>query len=119
MEGKENKHQFVTTSPDSLNFGHGNRAVSGPFSFSCKVGFMGPHVLIGLGQCPGRFFASNEIKVVLIELLKSWDFRLKGDVEEKGGEEKRPESWVRDFSVTPNMVAEIEFRRRKERGFCA
>jgi hypothetical protein len=114
MEGKENKHQFVTTSPDSLNFGHGNHAVSRPFSFSNKEGSMGPHVLIGLRQCPGRFFASNEIKVVLIELLRSWDFRLKGDVEEKGGEEKRPESLVRDFSVTPNMVAEIEFRRRKE-----
>jgi hypothetical protein len=90
MEGKENKHQFVTTSPDSLNFGHGNHA------------------------CPGRFFASNEIKVVLIELLRSWDFRLKGDVDMVGGEEKRPESYELDLGVTPNVTAEIEFRRREE-----
>ncbi|KAF4633486.1 hypothetical protein G7Y89_g4629 [Cudoniella acicularis] len=90
MPGKENKHQFVTTSPDSLNFGYGNHA------------------------CPGRFFAGNEIKVILIELLRNWDIRLKGDTEGKGGEDKRPENIVQEFSVMPNMVAEIEFRRRKD-----
>ena len=89
MEGKENKHQFVTTSPDSLIFGHGNHA------------------------CPGRFFASNEIKVVMIELLRSWEFRLKGDLEMKGGEDKRPKSYENEFGITPNMAAEIEFKRRK------
>ena len=88
MEGKENRHQFVTTSPDSLVFGHGNHA------------------------CPGRFFASNEIKVVMIELLRSWEFRLKGDVEGVGGEEKRPKSRESELTITPNMGAEIEFRRR-------
>jgi cytochrome P450 len=90
MEGKENKHQFVTTSLDSLNFGHGNHA------------------------CPGRFFASNEIKVVLIELLRNWEIRLKGDVERKGGEDKRPKSHIQEFSVVPNMFAEIDFKRRKD-----
>ena len=90
MEGKENKHQFVTTSSESLNFGHGNHA------------------------CPGRFFASNEIKVVLIELLKNWEFRLKGDVERKGGEDKRPKNHFNEHGVTPNMFAEVDFRRRKE-----
>ena len=90
MRGKENKHQFVTTAPDSLNFGHGNHA------------------------CPGRFFASNEIKIVMIELLRTWDFRLKGDVELVGGEDRRPESIIHELAVTPNISAEIEFRRRKE-----
>jgi gliotoxin biosynthesis cytochrome P450 monooxygenase len=90
MEGKQNKHQFVTTSPESLNFGHGNHA------------------------CPGRFFASNEIKVVLIELLRNWEFRLKGDVERKGGEDKRPKSHFHELGVTPNMFAEVDFRKRKE-----
>jgi cytochrome P450 len=89
MEGKEHKHQFVTTSPDSLAFGHGNHA------------------------CPGRFFASNEIKIVLIELLRNWEFRLKGDVDMRGGEEKRPKSYERELDIMPNMEAEIEFRRRK------
>jgi cytochrome P450 len=90
MEGKENKHQFVTTSLDSLNFGHGNHA------------------------CPGRFFASNEIKVVLIEFLRNWEIRLKGDVERKGSEDKRPKSHVHEFTVVPDMFAEIDFKRRKD-----
>lgn len=90
MEGKENRHQFVTVSPDSLIFGYGNHA------------------------CPGRFFASNEIKIVLIELLRSWDFRLKGDIEGTGGKEKRPENWIMGMSCVPNQCAEIEFRRRRE-----
>jgi cytochrome P450 len=89
MEGKENRHQFVTTSSDSLVFGHGNHA------------------------CPGRFFASNEIKVVMIELLRSWDFRLKSDMEMKGGEDKRPKSYTRELGIMPNMAAEIEFKRRQ------
>ncbi|KAH9219807.1 cytochrome P450 [Leptodontidium sp. 2 PMI_412] len=90
IPGNENKHQFVTTSPDSLNFGHGNHA------------------------CPGRFFASNEIKVVLIELLKSWEFRFKGDLEAKGGVERRPKNVFRDVICVPNTEAEVEFRRRKQ-----
>ncbi|TVY92981.1 Cytochrome P450 monooygenase [Lachnellula willkommii] len=90
MKGKENKHQFVTTSPDSLNFGHGNHA------------------------CPGRFFASNEIKVVFIELLRNWEFRLKGDVERKGGEDKRPKNDLHELGMTPNMFAELDFKRREE-----
>ena len=87
VPGQENKHQFVTTSPESMNFGHGNHA------------------------CPGRFFASNEIKVVLIELLRSWDFRLKGDVNAVGGE--RPSNIDHKMAVMPDMSVELEFRKRK------
>jgi cytochrome P450 len=91
VPGQETRHQFVSTSPDSLNFGHGNHA------------------------CPGRFFASNEIKVVLIELLRNWDIRLKGDVEGMGGEDKRPKNVNVQMSVSPNFGAEMEFRRRTEK----
>jgi len=87
MPGQESKHQFVTTSPESMNFGHGNHA------------------------CPGRFFASNEIKVVLIELLRSWDFRLKGDLKGVGGE--RPSNIEHQMAVIPDMTVELDFRRRK------
>lgn len=90
MKGKENKHQFVTTSPESLSFGHGNHA------------------------CPGRFFASNEMKVVLIELLRNWEFRLQGDVERKGGEDKRPKNHIDELGITPNMFAKLDFKRREE-----
>jgi len=84
MEGKENRHQFVTTSVDSLVFGHGAHA------------------------CPGRFFASNEIKVILIELLRNWEFRLKGGA---AGEEARPKNYESDVSLIPNPFAEVEFKR--------
>ncbi|PPJ58923.1 hypothetical protein CBER1_11522 [Cercospora berteroae] len=49
--GEENQHQLVTTGPDNLGFGHGQHA------------------------CPGRFFASNEIKIVLCYLLIQYDWR--------------------------------------------
>jgi cytochrome P450 len=85
MPGKENRHQFVTTAPDSLSFGHGVHA------------------------CPGRFFASNEIKVVLIELLRNWDVRLVGDAAQQGG--NRPPSTIKELSCIPNMMAKLEFKR--------
>ena len=50
---------------------------------------------------------------MLIELLRSWDFRLKGDLEGEGGEDKRPKSWIMDLAVTPNTFAEIEFKKRQ------
>ncbi|OCK76206.1 cytochrome P450 [Lepidopterella palustris CBS 459.81] len=52
----ESKHQFVTTSDEYLPFGHGKHA------------------------CPGRFFASNEIKVLLCHLIMNYDFKFKGGV---------------------------------------
>ncbi|KAI8154212.1 Cytochrome P450 monooygenase 1 [Colletotrichum sp. SAR 10_70] len=49
--GQENKWQFVTTGPEHLAFGH------------------------GLHSCPGRFFASNEIKVILVYLLIKYEWK--------------------------------------------
>ena len=49
--GNENKHQFVTTTSTHMGFGHGQHA------------------------CPGRFFASNEIKIALCFLLVRYEFR--------------------------------------------
>ncbi|KAH8128119.1 putative P450 monooxygenase [Trichoderma asperelloides] len=47
----EARHQFVTTSPDNLLFGLGNN------------------------QCPGRQFASNEIKIMFSFMLLRYDWR--------------------------------------------
>ncbi|KAF7857170.1 hypothetical protein EAF04_009411 [Stromatinia cepivora] len=85
--GNESKFQFVTTSKQSMNFGHGSHA------------------------CPGRFFAGLEIKVVVVELLRHWDIRLVGDEEGRGGE--RPKNYVYDINVTPDPTGQLEFRRRK------
>lgn len=48
--GEENRHQFVTTSVEHMGFGHGAHA------------------------CPGRFFASNEMKIALCFFLLRYDF---------------------------------------------
>jgi cytochrome P450 len=48
--GEENRWQFVSTNPEFLSFGHGNHA------------------------CPGRFFASNEIKIAMVQLLPNYDW---------------------------------------------
>lgn len=53
--GQENRWQFVATSPDHLAFGHGKHA------------------------CRGRFFAGNEVKVVLIYLLMKYDWKFADD----------------------------------------
>ncbi|KAA8563977.1 hypothetical protein EYC84_011978 [Monilinia fructicola] len=87
VPGNESKYQFVTTSKEAMNFGHGSHA------------------------CPGRFFASAEIKVVLVELLTNWDIRLVGDEMGTGGE--RPANFVLDATIGANPRAEVELRRRK------
>ncbi|TGO13301.1 hypothetical protein BTUL_0072g00090 [Botrytis tulipae] len=60
--------------------------------------------------CPGRFFAGVEIKVVMVELLRNWDFRNIGDTEMKGGE--RPGNIVLGNLIHPNPAAQLEFKRR-------
>lgn len=87
MPGKAARHQYVTTAPDSMVFGHGAHA------------------------CPGRFFASNEIKVALVELLRAWDMRMPGDVDGTGAQ--RYKNLVSDMSCLPDPRAEVEFRRLK------
>ncbi|KAK7726335.1 hypothetical protein SLS57_003421 [Botryosphaeria dothidea] len=55
-EDNDMKWQFITTSTEHFGFGHGKQA------------------------CPGRFFASNEIKVIVAHLLLMFDWRFaKGD----------------------------------------
>jgi cytochrome P450 len=85
MAGKDNKHLFVTTSPESLTWGYGNHA------------------------CPGRFFADNELKVLLIELLRKWEFRV-ADPKKTNSESLRK---MRELVVVVPKDAEIELRRRK------
>ncbi|KAH7050101.1 cytochrome P450, partial [Macrophomina phaseolina] len=49
QEGDKNSHQFATSNPDYLQWGNGRHA------------------------CPGRFFASNEIKSILSKLILKYD----------------------------------------------
>ncbi|GJE99517.1 cytochrome P450 [Phanerochaete sordida] len=50
------KHQFITTSPEYIGWGHGKHA------------------------CPGRFFAANELKAMMAHVITHYDVKL-----EKGG----------------------------------
>ncbi|KFA76890.1 hypothetical protein S40288_09302 [Stachybotrys chartarum IBT 40288] len=60
LPGNESKYQFTTTGATNLAFGYGVHA------------------------CPGRFFAANEIKMILIHLIENFDFKFKGDIGRPG-----------------------------------
>ncbi|KAF2646813.1 cytochrome P450 [Massarina eburnea CBS 473.64] len=79
--GASSKWQFVTTSPDHMGFGHGRQA------------------------CPGRFFASNEIKVAMVHLLLKYDWAYTDDG-------RKPVQVVSNIPIMP-FEQNIAFRRRE------
>lgn len=80
--GEAYKHQFATTSNDNLHFGHGRYS------------------------CPGRFFASNTIKIIIGTFLMQYDVKLPPG-------KPRPENWPMHEYVFPNPEAEVMIRKRK------
>ena len=72
----------MTTSPDQLHWGVGSHA------------------------CPGRFFASYEIKMLLAEILTRYDIELMPGTE-------RPRDLAIDIRVIPDPMAAIRFRNRE------
>ncbi|KAL4799280.1 putative cytochrome P450 [Aspergillus venezuelensis] len=64
----------------------------------------------GRHACPGRWFAANEIKMIMSYLLENYDFRYPGG---KTGWENRPKSVNAETQFLPNHEALIEFRLRK------
>ncbi|KZT72304.1 cytochrome P450 [Daedalea quercina L-15889] len=80
-EGEAIKHQFVSTSPEYVPFGHGKHA------------------------CPGRFFAVNELKVMMAYIVLHYDVKFEG---EKG----KPENWSRWHLVLPANT-NVLFRKRQ------
>ena len=81
--GEENRHQFVSTSASHINFGHGRRA------------------------CPGRFFASNEIKLLLAYTLSTYNVKYTED-------QAPPVPFWYDRSRRPSQSAKISFQFRNE-----
>lgn len=76
------KFDMVSTSSDSLGFGHGRHA------------------------CPGRYFATSELKLMLAHVVMRYDVKL-----EKEG--VRPaDLWIAT-TRTPNPTAEVLFRKRR------
>ena len=70
------------------------------------------NVFFGNGRltCPGRWYASAMIKLILGNLLEKYDFRF------PDGQSTRPPNLYNDGVMTPNPKQVVMFRRREERG---
>ncbi|EAT79372.2 hypothetical protein SNOG_13045 [Parastagonospora nodorum SN15] len=79
--GASSKWQFVSTSPEHLAFGHGRQA------------------------CPGRFFASNEMKVAMVHILLKYEWKYTG-------EGRKPEQTISHIPMLP-FDQKVAFRRRE------
>ena len=81
--GEEDKFKFVTLDPQYLGFGYGKHA------------------------CPGRFLASNEIKILICYLLMMYDWKFPG-------EPKKPKVVTQVIINKKDPHARVLYRRRKE-----
>lgn len=81
QENQLNLHQFVSTSSSCLLFGHGNHA------------------------CPGRFFAANEIQIMMVSLLLRYDIKYPEG-------ETRPGNWNLAENVMQNTKRSLLFKKR-------
>lgn len=80
-EGDPTKFHFASVSNESTNFGAGFHA------------------------CPGRFFVSHEVKIILAELLTNYDLKFATGTE-------RPQDTYHDFTIIPNSQAELLIRKK-------
>lgn len=81
--GEEHMAHLVSTAQNHLGFGHGIHA------------------------CPGRFFASNEIKIALCHLLLKYDWKLPEGI-------KRPQAIAHGMMYISDPTAKLLIRRRRE-----
>ncbi|KAH1310579.1 hypothetical protein KXX24_004845 [Aspergillus fumigatus] len=79
--GNEHRYQLVTTSNEHLGFGH------------------------GLHACPGRFFAANEVKILLIHLLLKYDWKF---AEDRG----RPQSIMYGTEIICDPTVKLLYKAR-------
>lgn len=77
----QHKAHLVSTSPEHLAFGHGEHA------------------------CPGRFFAANEVKIVLINILLKYDFKFP--------EGTKPNVLAYGFGLNSDPTVSLSIRRRE------
>lgn len=89
ISGQENGHQFVLADANSPSFGYGRHA------------------------CPGRFFASNEIKVLLVQLIQRYDLALGPHGESSKDGFERPKRLETGFTYIADPKARVYFRNRK------
>ncbi|KAK8034549.1 Cytochrome P450 monooxygenase paxP [Apiospora rasikravindrae] len=75
------QYQFVTVTKENMGFGYGKHA------------------------CPGRFFAANEIKLIMIHILLQYNLRM------PNGATERYSRVVQGAHEAPNPTIKIEFKR--------
>ncbi|KAF2748979.1 ent-kaurene oxidase [Sporormia fimetaria CBS 119925] len=75
------RNQFVTTNEQNLLFGYGRHA------------------------CPGRFFAANEIKMILARTVLEYDFR------NADGSQTRYANVYQGRTASPDAAKQLEFRK--------
>lgn len=81
--GDANKYQFAGTSYDSMQFGFGRDA------------------------CPGRFFASNQIKIILIYVLSNYDLKFEDSVV------GRPKNIMFEVNVLADPTVKVLLKKRR------
>ena len=79
---ENSKHRFTNTDNDCFHFGHGSHA------------------------CPGRFFASNQIKMILVHFLLAYDFQFPS---KKG----RPSNYRAHEYIFPDPSGKVDIRERE------
>lgn len=83
MPGHETSAQLVSPSPEHFGFGYGNHA------------------------CPGRFFAANEAKIALAQILLKYDFKLPSGA-------AGPSVMKVGSALGADPMAKLSIRRRQE-----
>ena len=77
----DGKYQYVTTNKEYLYWGHGAHA------------------------CPGRFFAANEIKIILVHLILNYDIKLSEG-------ESRPKNIFTEGGMIPDPQGKVWLKKR-------
>lgn len=78
-----NKHQFSSIDKDTLHFGYGRHS------------------------CPGRLFASNSVKMILILFLTKFQLKLREG-------ETRPKNKTHDELVFPDFATRVLLREQEK-----
>ena len=80
--GNAHRFQLVTTTTEHFAFGHGTHA------------------------CPGRFFAANEVKILLLHMVMKYEWKFAGSSQE------RPKNFDHGTEIICNPTVEMLFRAR-------
>lgn len=102
-EGEDTKHHFVSTSPEYIVFGHGKHAWYVGFKPDCAEKLSSSNLPI---CSPGRFFAVNELKAMMVHILLEYDVKFE---EGKGC----PQNVWFAVSISPDPSVKLLFRKRR------